>query len=282
MPNDAGLDLPPSHYITNHYQDVATGKNEVVFSHEPEDNHGPEILARAIQRTKEMLEREAKKIGSVAHFCAILDYDKPISTQFNISLWRGETNVLAEYMKDSICKGDVLAACMLPYMKDTSLLMLPSENSMKRLNFRGKRYACMARDFGDESRARLNKILAVRCEGKDIQHSTRIETRLAGSDASPHLAMIAGLHSVYYGLSNLASKDCALRNEALINPSGIDIGPISQNHNTILQLFEEDKYLMEMLNQLDDQGHNLGTRIKAMALEYAKKSKEPEQEHVLS
>ncbi len=161
-------------------------------------NHQPDALLAADQGL--MLQRTikgvAKKLGYRATFmakpygdiegnglhmhCSLID-DK------GQNVFNDGTTLGTEYLQQAI------AGC-LATMKDAMLLFAPHLNSYRRFQ-RGNHCPCAA-TWGYE-----NRTVSIRVPA-DKPEAMRLEHRVAGADANPHLVAAAMLAGILYGLEN--------------------------------------------------------------------------------
>jgi len=98
-----------------------------------------------------------------------------------------------------------IAGC-LETMQDSMLLFAPNLNSYRR--FQRGTHAPMAPSWGYE-----NRTVAVRVP-TDVPAATRIEHRVAGADAHPHLVIAAILAGMLYGIENKLEAPAPLEGNA--------------------------------------------------------------------
>lgn len=262
--------LKDSSFIRAHYKEDNAGKHEVVFSHEPEKNHGCAFLADAIAKTKHIISREAPRYCEEDVQANFKAYRRGVTAglHLNVSLWRNGKNNLnylytTSHFTDVYC-GDWISAAMLPALRDAMLLMAPKPESLRRFGVHdGVPESLDVRpDDIMKSGAVINRYNRY---NETMESSMRIENRIPGADADPHLAIVATLYAVYSALCMMRDDMTHPLLQGMRYEARASLGKISKDFGEVRNQFLEATDFANILNRLSGE-EKLGDALKEAVL----------------
>jgi len=129
-----------------------------------------------------------------------------------------------------------VAGC-LATMKDSMLLFAPHLNSYRR--FQRASHAPIAASWGYE-----NRTVSIRIP-KDKPEAMRLEHRVSGADASPHLAIAAIIAGMLYGIENKLTPPAAINGDGYQQSEA----SLPRYWPDALEQFKQSKFIKEYFGQ---------------------------------
>lgn len=182
----------------------------------------------------------AHRFGIMPSFMAKWRADLPgCSGHIHQSLWKGEKNVFFDEKKKGL-SADLqhFVAGQLHCLPEILPLFAPTINSYKRL-VEGA-WAPTRANWGIDNRTTALRAIP------GTKRSTRLETRVNGSDSNPYLALAAALASGLYGMENRLKVPDAVRGSGYDDSRG---APLPKNLEEATVRFEKSKLARELFGE---------------------------------
>jgi glutamine synthetase len=182
----------------------------------------------------------AHRFGIMPSFMAKWRADLPgCSGHIHQSLWKGERNVFFDEKKKGLSADfEHFVAGQLHCLPEILPLYAPTINSYKRL-VEGA-WAPTRANWGIDNRTTALRAIPA------SKRSTRLETRVNGSDSNPYLALAAALASGLYGLRNRLKVPDPVRGSGYDDSRG---AALPKNLEDATERFEKSKLARELFGE---------------------------------